>query len=95
MKGCAGILMIALVASVSARTLQAPATKRNLYRPAPMPPLHEERVKGVIPRALRGGDALQVLNPNAPARYGTAERCVILEPDSGKWKGIKLFESVF
>jgi hypothetical protein len=52
-------------------------------------------VEGVVPRALRGGNPLQMLNPNAPAKYGRAEQSVIVDPDSGKWKGIKLFEIDF
>jgi hypothetical protein len=32
-----------------------------------------------------------MLNPYAPAKYGTAEDSVILDPDTGKWRGIKLF----
>jgi hypothetical protein len=50
----------------------------------------------VIPRAIRGGNPLQMLNPLAPARYGTAQQSVALKPDgSGKWDGIKLFEFTF
>ena len=49
-------------------------------------------MQGVIPRALRGRNPLQMFNPNAPAKCGTAGQIVIVDPDSGKWKGIKLFE---
>jgi len=46
---------------------------------------------GVIPRAIRNGNPLQMLNPLAPAKYGTAEENVLLDPDRpGKWDGIKL-----
>jgi hypothetical protein len=46
---------------------------------------------GVIPRAIRSGNPLQMLNPLAPAKYGTAEENVMLNPDvPGKWDGIKL-----
>ena len=46
---------------------------------------------GVIPRAIRSGSPLQMLNPLAPAKYGTAEENVLLNPDvPGKWDGIKL-----
>ncbi len=31
-----------------------------------------------------------MLNPRAPAVYGTAEDNVYLDPETGKWKGIKL-----
>ena len=46
---------------------------------------------GVIPRAIRSGNPLQMLNPLATAKYGTAEENVLLDPDRpGKWDGIKL-----
>jgi hypothetical protein len=50
----------------------------------------------VIPRALRGGDPLQMLNPRAPAKYGTAGENVSLDPDvPGKGNGIKFFSISF
>jgi hypothetical protein len=59
-------------------------------------PLSELDVSGVIPRALRGGDPLQMLNPRAPAKYGTAEENVSLDPDvPGKGNGIKFFSISF
>ena len=49
------------------------------------------QVTGVIARAIRSGNPLQMLNPLAPAKYGTAEENVVLNPDvPGKWDGIKL-----
>jgi hypothetical protein len=49
------------------------------------------QVTGVIPRAIRSGNPLQMLNPLAPAKYGTAEENVVPNPDvPGKWDGIKL-----
>ena len=49
------------------------------------------QVTGVIPRAIRSGNPLQMLNPLAPAKYGTAEEDVVPNPDvPGKWDGIKL-----
>lgn len=49
------------------------------------------QVTGVIPRAIRSGNPLQMLNPLAPAKYSTAEENVVLDPDvPGKWDGIKL-----
>jgi hypothetical protein len=56
-------------------------------------PIAEARpqVTGVIPRAIRGGNPLQMLNPLAPAKYGTAEENVVLDSDvPGKWDGINL-----
>ena len=48
-------------------------------------------VTGVIPRAARGGNPLQMLNPFAPAKYGLAEENTVLDPDlPGRGDGIKL-----
>ncbi len=66
---------------------------REAHRPAT---LSERNVSGVIPRAIRGGDPLQMLNPGAPARYGAAEENVSLDPDvPGKGNGIKFFSISF
>jgi hypothetical protein len=32
-----------------------------------------------------------MFNPKAPAKYGKAEDNTELDPETGKWKGIKLF----
>jgi hypothetical protein len=54
------------------------------------------QVTGVIPRIIRGGDPLQMLNPFAPAKYGTAEEDTVLGPDvPGRGDGIKLFSVSF
>ena len=56
-------------------------------------------VDGVIPRAIRGGNLLQMFNPRAPRKYGTSQEAVsfnvidIYHPD--KWRGIKFFEFRF
>ena len=58
--------------------------------------LSERNVSGVIPRAIRGGNPLQMLNPLAPAKYGTAEESVSLDPDvPGKGNGINFFSISF
>ncbi len=60
------------------------------------PPIRRQEVTGVLPRAFQqGGNPLQMLNPKAPAQYGKAEDSVVLDPDTGKWKGIKLFSFNF
>ena len=54
---------------------------------------------GVIPRAFRGGNPLQMLNPRAPRKYGTSQDAVSLDVTDfyhpGKWRGIKFFEFRF
>lgn len=95
MKKYAGILLIALAGTLSAQTFEAPAAKKTVKRPTPAPPVYRENVQGVVPRAVRGGNPLQMLNPKAPAKYGTAAQSVLIDPDTGKWRGIKFFEIVF
>src|SRR4029077_3125210 len=89
--------------SVLAETYKAPVApthKKPQERPAP--PLTARDVDGVIPRAVRGGNLLQMFNPKAPAKYGTSLQAIVFNPapmhvvpdangqtDSGKWKGIK------
>lgn len=71
--------------------------QRQRARQANRPATRSERnVSGVIPRAIRGGNPLQMLNPLAPAKYGTAEENVSLDPDvPGKGNGIKFFSISF
>ena len=88
---------LSLAGAALAQTFTAPIEPQRPIQPRPSaPPLTAREVQGVVPRALRGGNPAQMLNPRAPARYGTAEQNVTLKPDgSGKWNGIKLFEIVF
>jgi hypothetical protein len=66
---------------------------RQTHRPAA---LSEPAVSGVIPRAIRGGNPLQMLNPFAAAKYGRAEENVSFDPDvPGKGNGINFFSVSF
>jgi len=38
-------------------------------------------VTGVIPHIIRGGDPPQMLNPFAPAKYGTAQEDTVLDAE--------------
>jgi hypothetical protein len=75
-------------------THQKPSSSvRAKHEPAP---LKKSEVVGAIPRAFRGGNPLQMLNPRAPAKYGNWVQSTSFDSDvPGKWKGIKLFELVF
>jgi hypothetical protein len=73
---------------------RAPIQPKKHPRPAP-PPVQRENVQGVVPRAVRGGNPLQMLNPYAPAKYGTSEQSVAYNPLTGKYDQIKLFEFIF
>jgi len=89
------IAFASLVPAQSPQTQKKPSktfTARVKSRPSPPPPpLKKENTDGVLPRAARGGNPFQMLNPKAPPVYGKAEDSVVLDPETGKWKGIKLF----
>ena len=101
----ASLLIVAGVFSVSA---QSPAASEHFNAKATSQKQPQRKaaqinqkavVDGVVPRAVRGGNPLQMLNPKAPRKYGTAEEAVTYDwPDpyyGYKWKGIKLFEIRF
>jgi len=102
----AGLLAIGLTGSAAGQSLTAPARSHQIQHKKTAPVVRGE-ASGVIPRAIRGGNPLQMLNPRAPARYGTAEesvateayyprRSTIEDPSyPGKWRGIKFFSVVF
>ena len=73
---------------VQKKTFTAKVTKKA--KPAPTPPPVRTENGGVLVRAAQG-NPLQMLNPKAPAKYGKAEDSVQLDPETGKWRGIKLF----
>ena len=108
MKKLLAVLGMLLIASAAfAQTYTAPAGPRKVPGPQkPPPPLPAREPGGVVPRAVRGGNPLQMLNPFAPPRYGTAQQSVTVKPetpgkrngkpeDPAKWNGIKLFEFYF
>ena len=59
--------------------------------------IYRKGVYGVFPRAFgRGRNPLQMLNPRAPAKYGTGEESASFDPHiPGRCNGIKFFEIVF
>jgi hypothetical protein len=80
-------------------TTTRPATSGQLEtqlpngRPGAAPYIPKE---GAVQVAIRTGRPLQLLNPLAPARYGTAEEHTSHEPkDPGKPKGIVFFAWTF
>jgi hypothetical protein len=90
-------VMLALAGVDAGQSYERPIGRQKPVRPIATPPPISERqdVQGAIPRGLRGGNPLQMLNPKAPAKYGTAGQSVVIDPYTGKWKGIKLFEIFF
>jgi len=107
MKTCLLVLCLTATAasSVVAETYQAPVRPpRQQPKERKPPPLAPAPVDGVIPRAVRGGNLLQMFNPKAPAKYGTSQEAIVYDPapmnqipaqngqtDAGKWRGIKFF----
>lgn len=96
-KSLAAIAGLLIAGVAFGQTFTAPSGQRQVQpKPKPPAPITSRDVQGVIPRAIRGGNPVQMLNPRAPARYGTSQQSVALKPDgSGKWNGIKLFEILF
>lgn len=107
MKTCVLVLCLIVTATsfVGAETYQAPIKpRRKQAQERKAPPLAPAPVDGVLPRAVRGGNPLQMLNPRAPAKYGTSQEAISYDPapmfapvaqngqtDAGKWRGIKFF----
>jgi hypothetical protein len=99
------ILSICLVMVLAGTVLADPPKKSSFgahARPSTVraakstPTLKKSEVVGALPRAVRGGNPLQMLNPKAPAKYGNWVQSTSFDSDvPGKWKGIKLFELVF
>ena len=92
-------ILAALVTTASAQEYRAPIgpQKPVLAMETPPPLLQRPAVEGVVPRAFGPGrNPFQMLNPWAPARYGTWVDSTSFDPNiPGKWKGIKLFEIIF
>src|SRR5947208_5129524 len=83
MKTCLLVLCIVATAasSVVAETYRAPVRPpRKQPSARKPPPLAPAPVDGVIPRAVRGGNLLQMFNPKAPAKYGTSQQAVVFDP---------------
>jgi hypothetical protein len=73
-----GFLTVAQPAWTAPRSFESRQQARQTHRPAAF---STREVSGVIPRAIRGGNPLQILNPLAPAKYGTANESVSIDPD--------------
>ena len=94
----ATLLIAAAVIPVVAetQTFTAPANHTKAG-PRSAPPISKKMdVDGIVPRAIRGGNPLQMLNPRAPRKYGTSLEAVSYDQnDPNKWRGIKFFEFRF
>jgi hypothetical protein len=96
-----GLILFALAAtSSSAETFSSSvgSTREAIAgRPSRVGPIYRKGVYGMVPRAFgRGRNPLQMLNPHAPAKYGTGEESASFDPHiPGRCNGIKFFEIVF
>ena len=80
---------------ITASSHTASFESRQQTRPTRRPAtVSRPAVSGVLPRATRGGNPMQMLNPLAPAKYGTANESASIDPDvPGKVSGI-IFVSI-
>ena len=81
-------------ATASGQTLTATQKRVQHEKALHPPPISNRAPEGALQRAARGGNPLQMLNPKAPPQYGTAADSLVMD-ETGKWRGIKLFEIVF
>lgn len=89
----AGLLTLGQPAWAARNSFESRQHVRQTHRPAI---LSRPAVSGVIPRAIHGGNPLQMLNPFAPAKYGTSEENVSVDPDvPGKVNGINFVSISF
>src|SRR5438094_9392063 len=91
-------ILAALVTTVSAQECRGPLGPQKPVRAMATPPplLQRPAVEGVIPRGFRDvRNLFQMLDPWAPARYGTWEDSTSFDLNHHvKWNGIKLFEII-
>jgi hypothetical protein len=88
-----GLLTLGQPAWAAPKSFESKLHARQIHRPAN---ISQQIVSGVIPRALHGGNPLQMLNPFAPAIYGTAGESVSVDPDvPGKVNGINFVSIPF
>lgn len=88
------LALVALTLTASAQTFTTTSRTRKQAKAAPPPPISKRESQGALQRGARGGNVLQLFNPKAPAKYGTAADSLAID-EAGKWRGIKLFEIVF
>jgi hypothetical protein len=92
------LVVLAGAGSISAQSFSSSVSRpqNEVPKPSPAPPLAEPAQNGVVQTAIRHGNPAQMLNPRAPAQYGTAHQHVTHDVnDPGKPKGIKFFEWLF
>ena len=84
--------------STTVTTTTTPTGRVETTLPKPKPPAAAPIVpiEGVVQAAIRHGQPVQMINPAAPARYGSGEEHAVHDPkDPGKPKGIVFFGWTF
>ncbi len=83
--------------AVTSLHAQGTTLTKRLRTTKPAPPQLQPRTDGIIPRAIRSGNALQMINPAAPAEYGNGNDMVRHEPSdpSQRPQGFKLLAIEF
>ena len=84
--------------TTTTQTTATPTGQIQTTLPKPRSPRATPLVptEGAVQAAIRTGKPLQMINPAAPARYGSGEQHASHDPkDTGKPKGIVLFAWTF
>jgi hypothetical protein len=90
---CLATAFLALSQPARAASFEHRHHVRQTHRPEAV---YDQNISGVIPRLIRSGNPLQMLNPLAPAKYGMAEENVLIDSDgSGKVNGINFLSISF
>jgi hypothetical protein len=76
--------------------LLARETPLQVAGPAPNEIVHgRTEVDGILVQAVKTDNPLQLINPAAPERYGSAEENILRNPASGRVSGLKFLEIRF
>jgi hypothetical protein len=82
-----------LPTQIKSRARQTPLHVEN---PAPNKPAHGRlKVDGILVQLVKTDNPLQLINPAAPERYGSAEDYVVRDVSSGKVSGLMFLEVRF
>ena len=87
----------ALHAQTTTTTTIIKQRRQPIIRNTPPAVAVAPRTDGIVPRAVRSGSPLQMINPFAPASYGSGEETVRRESNDpyGRAQGVKLVSIAF
>ena len=82
--------------STTQTEVHARETPLHVGKPAPNETAHgRPKVDGILVQLVNTDNPLQLINPAAPERYGSAEDNVVRDPTSGKVSGLKFLKLRF